>query len=435
MADMPLSQAERAELERLRAEAVRGPGRGRRGARWFGSTLLLILAALLAVASVVVLYARDQLLDTDRYVATVAPLAEDPEIRAAVADRVGEAVNERLDVEGYVARALDAIQTEGAPEALDALAGPVAAAVEGFVDDQVHTVVYSDRFAQLWTNANTTAHEAVAAILRGEASESLQLQGDTVYLDLGPLVEQVKDLLVARGLTIAERLPQVSVQFPLVEVKGIANAQGAAALLDVLRWVLPLAAIALLLAGVLLAPGRRRALLVGALLLAAAMALLLAGAAVARTAALANLPEDVRSPQAVAAVYDIVTRFLLAGAQTVIVAALVVAVAAWLAGPGRAATAIRGAAALLLDLAAAGLVRTGLPLGPVPGAAARSRRTLEAVAVAAAVVWLILWPHRGVEGTLWVAFTLMVVVAVIEVLARADRRRHRTPAPTSAPAV
>jgi hypothetical protein len=419
----PLSHHERAELERLRTEvAARKPRSGRRGARWLGAAVVLVLAALIGMLSIVVIYARDQLLDTDRYVATVAPLAEDDDVRAAVSARVADAVNENLDIETYVDQAMDAIQTQGAPEALDALAAPIASALEGFVADQVHAVVYSDRFVQLWTNANATAHEAVAAILRGETSETLQVQGDTLYIDLGPLVEQVKSALVDRGLTIAERIPEVSVQFALIEVRGLANAQGAAELLEVLAWALPLTAIALLLAGVYIAPNRRRALLIGALLLAAAMVVLLIAVAVTRTITLANLPEEVRSPEAVASVYDIVVRFLTAGAQTTIVVALILALAAWLAGPGTGAMAIRGAMTGLLDLAAAGLSRSGLPLGPVPAFMTGNRRALEWTAVTLAIVWLILWPHRGVSGALWVTLTLAVVVAVIEVLARTGQR-------------
>lgn len=425
--DESLSQSERAELERLRAESaarktVAAHGRGRRGARWFGASVVLVLAALIGMLSVVVIYGRDQLLDTDRYVQTVAPLAKDADVRAAVATRVTDEVNKKLDLETYVNQAMDAIQTRGAPDSLNALAPPITSALEGFVDDQVHKIVYSDRFAQLWTNANAAAHEAVAAILRGETPDALLVKGDTLYIDLGPLIDQVKTALVDKGLGIAGKLPEISVQFPLMEVRGLANAQGAAQLLETLAWALPLTAIVLLLAGIYLAPNRRRALLIGALLLAGAMVLLLVAVAVARTITLANLPKEVKSPEAVASTYDIVVRFLIAGAQTMIVVSLIIALAAWLAGPGTAATAMRHTGSRVLDMTASGLVRTGLPLGPVPGFVSRSRPVLEWIAVVLALVWLILWPHRGIAGALWIALTLALALIVIEVLARADGR-------------
>jgi hypothetical protein len=46
--------------------------------RWSGAGLLVLLSALLIVASVAARSARSEVLNTDRYVATVAPLADDP---------------------------------------------------------------------------------------------------------------------------------------------------------------------------------------------------------------------------------------------------------------------------------------------------------------------------------------------------------------------
>lgn len=77
-----LSTSERAELERLQVEVgqlqARTHGRAARAGRWSGATVMVVVAALLFGLSVVAVYVRTQLLDTDRYVATVAPLARDP---------------------------------------------------------------------------------------------------------------------------------------------------------------------------------------------------------------------------------------------------------------------------------------------------------------------------------------------------------------------
>ena len=89
-----LPEADRAELQRLRAEVAQlrasqtgragragrsgRSGRAGRSGRWAGAVTLLLVAVLLGIASIVAVFARNQLLDTDRYVATVAPLARDP---------------------------------------------------------------------------------------------------------------------------------------------------------------------------------------------------------------------------------------------------------------------------------------------------------------------------------------------------------------------
>ena len=67
------------ENERLReAEPW---SRQRAGWRRISSWVLVVLACLLAVVLVVVVFARNQLLNTDSYVDTVAPLATNPASR------------------------------------------------------------------------------------------------------------------------------------------------------------------------------------------------------------------------------------------------------------------------------------------------------------------------------------------------------------------
>ncbi len=49
--------------------------------------MLIVLASLLAIVSVLVVFVRNEVLDTNTYVATVGPLASDPAIQSAVANR------------------------------------------------------------------------------------------------------------------------------------------------------------------------------------------------------------------------------------------------------------------------------------------------------------------------------------------------------------
>ena len=99
--DAVLDPEERAELERLRAEVaelrsqaaapplaeppVAVPPRPRRQ-RWRSvvATLLIVIGCILAPISVVAVWTKNLVTDTDRYVATVQPLASDPAIQSAV---------------------------------------------------------------------------------------------------------------------------------------------------------------------------------------------------------------------------------------------------------------------------------------------------------------------------------------------------------------
>jgi hypothetical protein len=174
-----LTGEERAELERLRAEvatlrsrlrqpaadrgdrvaAVRRTGRQRW--RTIVATLLIVLACLLAPLSVVAVWARNQVTNTDRYVATVAPLAEDPAIQNAIADQITAQVFTYIDVRGLTNEVVDALATRGLPprlaDQLQALTVPIASGVEGFTRTQVGKVVQSQAFADAWVQANRVA--------------------------------------------------------------------------------------------------------------------------------------------------------------------------------------------------------------------------------------------------------------------------------------
>lgn len=414
-----LDDDERAELERLRARlAEPRRGRGRRAARWAASGLLIVLAAVTAIAGVAGVYAKTELLDTERYVATVAPLARDDDIREAVADRLTDELMTALDVAGISQQLVDALQEQGAPEAVAGFAGPVADGVRSFVHDQISRVVESDRFATVWDNANRTAHEALAAVLTGEDGELLSTDDDTVYIDLGAIFAEVKQRLIDNGFTLVERVPDATVTVPLFASDRIGTIQRATSLLETAAWVLPVAVAVLLAAAVAVAPNRRRALLIAVGAFAAAMLLLLGGLRVARALYAEHLPDTVRSPEAALAVYDAVVRYLIAGLQTLLVVGLIVLAVCWLLGPGRVARAVRGAAGRGLDRAGAAIGRTGVGSGGFTDALARHRVAVESgLAVLAAVV-LVLWRHPGVAGTLWTAAVLAVLVLAVELVAR-----------------
>ena len=67
---------------------IRGSGEGPRWKR-ISSWVLVVLASILSVISVLTVFTRNQLLNTDTYVNTVAPLAGNPAIQTQVAKQNG----------------------------------------------------------------------------------------------------------------------------------------------------------------------------------------------------------------------------------------------------------------------------------------------------------------------------------------------------------
>ncbi len=131
------TEALRAEIERLReqnAKLQRSRTRRER-ARRASVVALLVLGCGLAALSVVAIWLRVTLLDTDRYVSTVAPIAAQPAVQKAVADKLDGAINSRVDFDGLAREAL--------PDRADVLAPAIQtrpAVVHPHPDRRLHAV-------------------------------------------------------------------------------------------------------------------------------------------------------------------------------------------------------------------------------------------------------------------------------------------------------
>jgi hypothetical protein len=146
------------------------------------AAILVALAALGVTLSVIGVWAGRTTLDTDRWVETVAPLSEDPAVRAAVSTYMTDQIFDTLNVEQRVEEAL--------PPRAAFLATPLTAQVRGFVKDSVNKVLASPQFAELWPEMNRVAHRQVMAILN-EDGNVVRSTGDTVTLNLLPVVNEV----------------------------------------------------------------------------------------------------------------------------------------------------------------------------------------------------------------------------------------------------
>ena len=146
--------------------------------------LLLVLGCGLAALSVVAIWLRVTLLDTDRYVDTVAPIAAQPAVQDAVADKLESAIYSRVDFASLAREVL--------PERADVMAPVIQTGVQSFISARITEFTRSQRLQNIWTEANRRAHTRIVELLEGGRSGRVVLDGDTVYLDLSPAVERVK---------------------------------------------------------------------------------------------------------------------------------------------------------------------------------------------------------------------------------------------------
>ncbi|SHL95265.1 hypothetical protein [Actinacidiphila paucisporea] len=419
--DGPLGADERAELLALRK---RLPARRRWRAAL--SALLITLAAVLAPLSAVAVWVADEMADTDRYVATVAPLARHPDVRAAVTDRVTDAAMAKLDLDSLLSGVAPS-DRPGLEKALGTLRGPITGGIRDVVRQTVARFVASDAFATLWEQLNRQAHAAFTGALTGDSDTAVKVNGDAVVLDLAPVVTQVKQRLLAQGLSAASLIPEVRTDFTLVKSEDVRRARTGFRWLQITGNWLPVVTVVLAAVGVLLAARRRRALVAAALGIAAGAAVLGIGLVIFRIIYLDHLPAGTNEAAA-GAIYDQIVRFLRVTVRMLIVLGIVVAAGAWLSGSGRWAERVTTAweTGIAAVRQAVGIRTTG-PVGPWVH---RYRLALRWVVVGGAGLALLLWPYPTGLVVVWIAVVAVAVLAVIEFLD--DRRQPDVARVTSA---
>jgi hypothetical protein len=449
--DAALTGDERAELERLRAEVARlrsqvragGAGPGERAAptdrlprrRWrtILASLLIVLACVLAPLSVVAVWTRNQVTNTDRYLATVAPLADDPTIQDAVADQITAQVFTYVDVRGLTTQAVDALAARGLRPALAdqlrAFAVPIANGVQSFTRDQVGEVVESDAFADAWVQANRVAHAELVKALTGEGGRAVTVENDTVTVNLAAFIQTVKQRLVDAGFTVAARIPEVDASFVLFQSRDVTRARAGFNLLNTLGTWLPILTLVLLVLGVYVARDHRRALVGAGLGVAISMVVLALGLAVFRALYLDAVPGEVLPHDAAAVLYDTIVRFLRLGLRTVLVLALVVAAGAFLTGRSATAVRTRQGVARAISWLQGGVEQAGLRTGPVGTFVYANKRALRIAAVAAAALALVFWGRPTGRVVLGLTLALLLVLALIEFLGRPPPRTAALPSP------
>jgi len=421
-------EALEAENTRLRSAApppvvVAAPPRRRRPGRATAAVVLIVVAALLAPVAVVAVWAKGLAEDTDRYLATVAPLSDDPQIQSAVTNRLTNAIVDAVNLDDLAQTATGAVSDLGLPPRLSAavlaLQGPLVDAATNFIRKGVDRVVTSDAFSTAWEQANKAAHQQIVAVMRGDpdAIASIDAQG-TLTVDLTPVIEQVKAALSNAGFTIVDRIPNINASFPLAQSADLVKLQNAYRMLDVLGTWLPWLVIALLAGGVMLSQNKSRALVVAGLTLAGAMLVLGLALTIGRSVYANSLPPEVQRPDAAVVVYDQVVSLLKITLRSAFVLGIVVAAVAFVSGRSDSAVALRSGYTRSAAWVRGAGERRGVTTGPVGEWLGEQRVLLRVVVAIGAGLALVLGTPLTPGYVLGVAIVAIVLLLLLSLLAR-----------------
>jgi hypothetical protein len=267
------------------------------------ASLTGLIAAVLLPLGIVSVWVDGVVSDTDSYVETVTPLADDDAVKAAA-------------VEELQREALQLIAGTGAtlPPGGERL---VHLVVRGAVDSPV--------FRTAWARANRSAHAQLVAVLEDRSNVVLDRDG-RVYIELGTVLGTIAQSLAAQGLVDAGRLPEIHASIAVMDADQLAKARRAYDVLDTLGVWLPVGWVVAVLLTLLVA--RRR--LASTANLAGASVVAMGVLALALVFARDALTEDLPQRDVALAVWDVVVAGLWREIEICAAVAAVVALVAWL---------------------------------------------------------------------------------------------------------
>jgi len=364
--------------------------------------VLVVLVCILAPVSVLAVWTRNTLLNTDQYVDTVGPLAQDADVQQAVADRLVLEFSKNVDVEQEVQNAL--------PEKAAFVAPFVAQGINQFVGNATLKLLETDQFQSLWDGINRRAHDKVVAVLTGNEGGRVTTKNGEVTIQLGPIAEKVQGALSKVGVDIFSGTT-TKPELVLFKSEELTKIQGAVDLLDQVAIWLPILMLVLLITAIAISPNRRRTVLRTAIGIAIGMALLLVIFNVARSF---YLDAGFKNKDAAGAAYDQILSFLRLSARTALAVAIVVAIGAWLAGPGRLATRIREGVKRL----SSGGESQAIEQSSVGRFVSGHKTALRAVVIGFALLLLILLARVTPLTVLIIALVVVLGLVIIEILGR-----------------
>ena len=348
----------RLENERLRAELAAGATTtvSRRRVRRTLAAILAGLTAVLLVLSVVATWTSRTALDTDKFVARVGPVVQDPTVRAALATELGDELVQVLDLQSRITPVL--------PDNLRFISGPLAAGADNFVRSTVTKFVDSEQFVRLWYTALRVAHTQVVSALTG-STKSLQVVDGKVVINLIPVIGQVVDQLVQDlpslvGTALAQHIPDnIPVDqirslvsnvlgvnlpddfglIPVMDASTLETAQTGIKVVNLSVVLLLVVALAVFLLALVTSVDRRRTLVQIGLATAILTGIVFFVARTVTDAAITGVADSTLRPAVTAAVRELFSS--LRGWDRCCWSSLVLALVAYLVGPGRGARAIR----------------------------------------------------------------------------------------------
>jgi hypothetical protein len=290
------------------------------------STMLVVLASLVAFVSAFAIYLREVVLDTPTWADTTGAMLENDEIRAVLAEYLVDELYTNVDVAEQLGDRL--------PDALQGLAAPAAGALRQVAVNAANSFLDNPRVQNLWVQANTVAHTQLVEVIEDDAE-------GPVVLSLSPMIQELA-LRIGLSESAATLLAGRAGEVVILDEDQLDTARQAADVLEKVAFWLLIAAVVLAVAAVYVGRGRRREVVRGLAIGLLAIGILLV---VARRFIGTSLVEAIVENRAVEpagiAAWLIATETLQEVTAVAVTLGALGVVWAWLCGPTRWGTSVR----------------------------------------------------------------------------------------------
>ena len=313
-------------------------------ARSVVSLVIFLVATLLLPVAVIAHWGHRTVVDTERYLATVTPLAESPEVQQAIADTVTEAVISQVNTDEVVGGVLGAIIPNEQLAGL--IAGPLTTGVNSLIGEAVDRFVASELFQDAWVALNKTAQQGLILALEGDPSGVVQIKGDSLVLDISSVLVVVQESLVDQGISIAANvtIPDTDRQIVLMSSPAFEQLRTIWAFASpALSFIILLVALLFTLSVLLATRRARTAVAVG--VVAIVWGLVLQFALAAAETEFTNAFAGTFFEQASVVLYGTFLAYLLEGIASLIILGIALIAVGWFAG--RTTSAERARAAMV----------------------------------------------------------------------------------------
>jgi len=304
--------------------------------RIIGVRVLLVVGVLLTVVSILSTYVKREALDPDQFKQTSQDLIANPAIQEQVAALMVDAFFANVDVSAELKGNL--------PSNLQPLAGPIAGLSQGFADTAAQKLLARPGVQDAFVELTSVSQAQMVKVLHGD-TKALSTSDGNVVLELRPLVLKLGDRFGFVS-NLADKIPQDSGQITILKSDDLKAAQTVTHWLEQVANFVWILAVAAWVGAIWLARGRRRqevrALGIGLIVVGI---LVLLARFFAGKYLVDNLVVSETVRPAASDAWDIITKALAASGWVSLSIGALIALGAWLVGPGDRATAARAAVA------------------------------------------------------------------------------------------